>query len=355
MPFLFLFHSHNIKRTHNLNLIRTLLTTTSVRSGLVPTFNTSNDKNKMVTKLGLSRISSVVLTGKPNTSLPSEFNVNLNQFLPEAISAVGVVTGFMASGDWDKLDGLVERDCIESLQTTMAKFNSVEKELVFLNPDDVFLAFISNPHECSLGNNLHLVTFSQSKLGLVKNMIEENKDLSKIGILELLKENKTIMREVRTKSTMLNVKEDLRDLLKHRLHLVSVLKRNDLKRHEQELQKHKAMAKEYNKKVKTLRDFMDNISADKPLAVLATNEIVVCNYRFQRNSNESPWIITEVGHIKSHQAWAPIFKARWKARLVLNTMISIKYGSNYDFCNVLRADYVSLLMALLLFIILPMI
>lgn len=268
---------------------------------------------------------------------------------------MGVVTSHMAAGDWDKLEGLVDRDCINNMEANMDRFNSVQKELVVLNPDDVFLSFISNPNDCDSGKNLQLVTFSQPKLGLVKKLILENEELSGKGIFELLRENKKTMREIREKAAMLNTKEDLKNLMKHRIHVERLKKSNKLQEHEEELQKHKVMAKVYNSKVKRVKEHMDNISANKPLSLLATNEIVVGNYRLQRDNYESPWTITELAQINSQQAWAPIFRARWKARLALTTTVSIIYGYNYSFYTILRADYVSLYIALLLLITLPMV
>ena len=91
------------------------------------------------------------------------------------------------------IDTLVDRGCINSLKASMLNMNTVQKELVVINPEDVFLSFIANPSACDSGKDLHLVTFSQPKLGLVKAMVEENKDLASMGILEMLKENKAMV------------------------------------------------------------------------------------------------------------------------------------------------------------------
>jgi len=348
LPIIYHLTHRRVPRLHSLGLLRTFFTSSSTRSGLAPSFSSSKNIKKMVTKLGVNRVSSIIFTGKPNTQLPSEFGIKDDQFIPGAISAVGVVTNLMASGDWDQLEGLVDRNCISNLQASMVKFNSVQQELVVLNPDDVFLSFISNPTDCDSGKNLHLVTFSQPKLGLVKSIILENKGLSEKGFFELLKENKNTMRDIKEKTAALNTKQDLRNLLNHRILVERLKKGNKVKEHEEELQKHKVMAKVYNSKVQRVKEHMDNISANKPLSLLATNEIVVGNYRLQRDSHDSPWTITELAQINSQQAWAPIFRARWKARLTVNTVISIMYGYNYNFYTILRADYVSLYFAFLL-------
>merc|ERR1719431_786019 len=121
----------------------------------------------------------MIVTGKPNRPFPPEFQVDLEEFLPGAISAAGVVTSSMSAGDWGSLEGLVDRDCINSLQATMHSMDKVQKDLVVLNPEDVFLSFISNPDTCESGNNLHMVTFSLPRLEQMKEMIKENKELSK--------------------------------------------------------------------------------------------------------------------------------------------------------------------------------
>ena len=136
-----------------------------------PTFSSSGDTDSIVTKLGPNRISTMIITGKPNRPLPPSYNVDLEEFLPGAISAVSEVTGKMAEDDWDSLSGLVEQRCVSSLRPVISALSPEERELTKLNSDDVFLSFISNPENCESGNDFHIVTFSLPQLGEAKSLV----------------------------------------------------------------------------------------------------------------------------------------------------------------------------------------
>lgn len=243
-------------KTPSLSLLRTLVSSTPCRRALAPTYSSTGNTARIVSSLGPDRIITMITTGKPNKPLPSEFQVNLDEFLPAAVSAAGVVTSSMSSGDWEGLVGLVDRVIITGLQISMVKMDRVQQDLVVVNPDDVFFSFVSNPEQCESGNDLRLVTFSLPKLGQVKAMMKENKKLAR------------------------ETEENINTLYKE-------------------------------------------------------NEILIGNFRFMRDSPTSQWIITEVAQINSMQAWATIFKIRWKSRLAL----SLKTG--WDFHTLLRADYIT--------------
>jgi len=270
-----------------ISILRTLTSSSPCRSALAPTFSSTGKTDQIVSKLGPSRISTMIVTGKLNRPFPSEFQVDLDEFLPGSVSAVGVVTTSVSSGDWAALEGLVDRDCITSLQDSVDRMDKVQRELVVTNPDDVFLSFVSNPDNCDSGNNLHLVTFSLPKLGEIKNTVRENKELS--GEMEQ------------------KIKECIDG--------------------EKDKEKMKVMVEgvvnEYKSKMVDPHD------------VFKANEIIIGNYRFVRSSPNSQWTITEVAQINSLQAWAAIFKLRWKGRLMIATR------GGYEFYSILRADYMS--------------
>lgn len=146
-------------------------------SVLAPTFSSSGDTESIVTKLGPNRIATMIITGRPNRPLPDSFNVDLEEFLPGAISAVSVVTSAMAEDDWESLPGLVEARCISNLRPMMSGLSPEERELTRLRSDDVFLSFISNPENCASGTDLKLVTFSLPQLGEAKSLVDKNKEV----------------------------------------------------------------------------------------------------------------------------------------------------------------------------------
>merc|ERR1719158_262302 len=112
----------------------------------------------------------MIMTGKPVRPFPASYEVKLDEFTPAAISAVSMVTRAMADGEWETLTGLVDDQCIREMKSIMALLSSNEKELSVVNSEDVFFSFISNPTNCSSGNDLHLVLFFLPHLGLVKSM-----------------------------------------------------------------------------------------------------------------------------------------------------------------------------------------
>ena len=145
-------------------------------SSLAPSFSSTGDTSSIVTKLGPNRISTMIITGKPNRPLEDSFNVDLEEFLPSAISALSMVTSAMAEDDWETLSGLVDKRCISNLRPVISSLSPEERGLVKLNSDDVFLSFISNPENCDSGNDLNIVTFSLPQLGRVKSLVAENKE-----------------------------------------------------------------------------------------------------------------------------------------------------------------------------------
>ena len=130
-----------------------------------PTFSSTNDKSKIVARLGLPNIASMVLSGKPNRPFPDSYQVDLDSFTPSAISAVSMITEAMSQQDWDSLEDLVHDDCIVGLRDIVKSQSQEERHLVHLKTEDVFFSFISNAENCESGNSLNLVTFSCPNLG----------------------------------------------------------------------------------------------------------------------------------------------------------------------------------------------
>jgi len=280
-----IFTQHMIPRTNryiwNKTFIRCIASTIPRKSALAPSYSSTGDVGKIVSKLDPNRIATMIMSGKPNRPFPPEFQVDLEQFLPGAVSAAGIVTNCVSNSDWESLEGLVERSCIESLKESVKDMDEVQKGLVKLNPDDVFLSFVSNPDKCEDGNNLNLVTFSLPNLGQIKQMVTANKEFAK---------------EIEEK----------------------------IKASQGDVQEKMAMMEEYKSKV----------AENDPHSLFKANEIVIGNFRMVRNNAQSDWTITEVSQINSMQAWLNIFKLRWKGRL------SIATRSGNDFYSVLRYDYI---------------
>ena len=130
-----------------------------------PTFSSSNDTSKIVARLGLPNIATMVLSGKPNRPFPDSYQVDLDSFTPAAISAVSMITEAMSQQDWDSLEDLVQEDCTVELKNIMDNQSEEERQLVHLKTEDVFFSFISNAENCQSGNSLNLVTFSCPNLG----------------------------------------------------------------------------------------------------------------------------------------------------------------------------------------------
>lgn len=252
-----------------------------------PTFSSTTDKSKIVARLGLPNIASMVLSGKPNRPFPDSFQVDLETFNPAAISAVSMITEAMSHQDWDSLEDLVHNDCVAELRNIINNQSEEERQQVKLKPENVFFSFISNAENCQSGNSLNLVTFSCPNLGEAKGMI---------------KQKKTLFDEVN-------------------------------KEIETRLQQDKQNAKEFiSERMANLKEDMEKYN---PHEILKESDIVIGNYKFERDSPTEEWLITEVSQKSSVDAWHPIFRLRWKGRL----MIATKAG--FDFYKVLRVDYMT--------------
>merc|ERR1712181_75350 len=96
-------------------------------------------------------------------------------------------------------------------------------------------------------------------------------------------------------------------------------------------------------KVEMMEEAKAKTSSNDPHDLLKANEILIGNFRFVRASPSSQWTITEVAQINSLQAWASIFRLRWRGRLNIATR------GGYEFYTILRIDYTTDYIALMTF------
>jgi len=242
-------------------------------------FSSTGDPSSLVSKLGVNRISSVIVTGKPHRAMPQAFNLDLEgEFFPGAKAAVEVVTKLILKKEWDSLNGLLTEQCIQGIQHNMTQ------EFDVIKPDDIFLTFISNSGDSSFegGNNLNLVTFSFPNLGDIK-----------LRILESDGKLKAFKQQLNNPSPGTDPKLLLEDI----------------------------------------REFQEDFKANNPYNEIREGDFIIGNFRFKRSSPTSEWEIHEVGLIDSSVALPFPFKFRWKGRLLLSLRMKT------DFLNVLRYDY----------------
>ena len=84
-----------------------------------------------------------------------------------------------------------------------------------------------------------------------------------------------------------------------------------------------------------LQEFDKQVNSDDPHKLFQQNEIIVGNYRMKRETSSHEWTVSEVAQISSVTAWPWPFKMRWKGRL------SIATRGGYDFYKLLRVDYLT--------------
>ena len=152
------------------------------------------------------------------------------------------------------------------------------RELVALDPEDVFLSFVSNEKDCDNGNNLNLVTYSFHKLQSIN------------GFKNRFKERLAEMKES-----------------------------GELNRESYE---------------RAFNESKEEFGID-PDEVLKASNIVISNYRLVRQSPSSEWTFTEVGQANVADSMSSFFAWKWKARLTIHAKTGI------PFLTVLRADLVT--------------
>jgi hypothetical protein len=240
----------------------------------------------MVTRLGIARMASVVVRGAPNAPLPEPYKVNRGEFLEGAAGAAGLVTRAAAEGDWAGLEGLLEPACAARLREQLDAMAEEERGLVVLNPADVFLSFISNPHNCEEGCSLILVTYSLPGLEQVK----------------LLSDSLDTIKEQSEKETMSNIMT------------------GDIQTPSQIWQEAKKVKVEIKQTHKEQRRILKN------------NKIVIGNYRLVRTGVTGEWTISELGQTPLETAFHLPFSFRWR------TLLEISCLTGTAFLKLLRFD-----------------
>jgi len=257
-----------------------------VANPAAPTFNSTGDTSTLVTKLGLSKIGHVIIRGKVNIPFPKSYNLNIDEFLPVATEAAGLVTQAASQGNWEDLEGLVDSACIEGLKSQLESYSQPLRDLIVLDPEDVFLSFIANDVDNQDGNNLQVVTFSLpgfSKVRQVQGVVRKR--------MEELKEMKELNNE-RLKEIIAEVREE---------------------------------------------------NSIDPQAIFNDNEILIGNYRLERQNPDSQWTITEVGQSNMRDCMQAYFRFRWRGRLGIHLKL------DKPFLSVLRVDYFTDWIALMIF------
>ena len=149
-----------------------------------------------------------------------------------------------------------------------------EKQLVSLEPENVFYSFVSNINSDSdSGRNLNLVTYSLPRLSEVKSRYEQCKKM-KI-------ETKQKVDEIKLRGA--GSQEEANQMLKA-----------------------------------VFLEHKDKIDAIHPGKLLKENEIVIGNYRFKKQGSSEDWVLKEVSQINSVKGWPAIFRYDPNSVIVIN-------------------------------------
>jgi len=268
-------------------LARGFVTSSKWLSKEAQTFSSSKDPKQCVTSLGIEKISSLILSGKPNKPLPAEFNLDIEEFNKGAAAAVEVVTRGLADGDYSSLEGLVTDQCIASLKQLNLQLLSEEKrKLLAVNSSDIFFNMLAEIKAKPSYNEVLFVTFSFPKLGNLKMMHEEFESKMKAAT-------------------------------------------DDFKAGVTDQQQFKEITQD------SIKGYRESAAEHNMYQMFQENEILIGNYRFIREDTSSSWIISQISQVNSAETWHPFIKTKWKGRLFMH----LKFG--YDFYKVLRYDYLS--------------
>jgi len=252
---------------------------------MAPSYSSTGDMNKVVTSLGIQRVSTMIMSGKPNRPFPEEFGIDIDSFTEGGKQAIELVTKCLEEQDYSSLDGLVSDSCISRLQTSLKDLTNEEKEYLSVNSSDIFFSFIPSFKIDSEQQSLILVTFSLPGLSHIKSTIASNKEEFEASMKEIVQEAKDGKIEASA------IKESLNEKL-------------------------------YKN------------GPNDPHQMFQTNEIIIGNYTFNRDGKNSDWTLAEISQVNSVTAWAWIFRKRWKGRLGLSLR-------GMDFHKVLRYDYMT--------------
>merc|ERR1719180_155553 len=84
-------------------------------------------------------------------------------------------------------------------------------------------------------------------------------------------------------------------------------------------------------------------NCNDPQAIFNDNEILIGNYRLERQNSDSQWTVTEVGQANMRDSMQAYFRFRWRGRL------GIHLKMDKPFLTVLRVDYFTDWVALMIF------
>ena len=270
---------------------RSISYTKSFNSPLSPTYSTCGDTKKLVTKLSLTNVFNVILEGNPNKTLSTD--CMMNDFMPSATEAVGLVTKAASEGDWDSLEGLVEPRCINSLRETLEGMGEVEKAYVMLNPKDVFLSFISKPEKDVHDNYVNIVIYSLPGLEHIVNSVSEIELNTKLKQAQVLEEAKENLIKGRLNKSWLDLDLEVSKVIEE----------------DSEMGKMK----------------------EKITEIFTTNDIVIGSYQLVRDQVGSEWTLSEAGQMRLKEAFMlPLSVARWRL------LLGISFRFSKPFLEVLR-------------------
>jgi len=255
----------------------------------VPSFSSTGSLEKVVTSLGINRIATMIMSGKPNRPFPEQFEVDLDEMSEGGKQAISVVSQCLERGTYDELEGLVSGQCISGLKSNLESLTPEERNSLGVKPEDIFFSFIPEFNFKQENQSLLLVTFWFPHLEELKEAIRTNRQEMDDKMKEILADAKE------GKLEKGEVKESIKESLKESQ---AKLKGNDTH------------------------------------LIFQQNEIIIGNFRFERKDQNSQWTIVEMSQINSVNAWAYIFRKRWKGRLG----ISLR---GVDFYKVLRYDYMT--------------
>lgn len=153
------------------NRPRSVKVTSCIRpmSSVVPTFTTI-DQGDTRAKFGRRLFYDSMMFGKSaNLQLPESYEADIDGFKQGAIGAVAVVTRAMSRGNWNKLSGLVEPQCITKLKKIMDNWHGDARDLVIVREEDVFHSQVSFSSKANDENDIYLMIFSLPMLGKARS------------------------------------------------------------------------------------------------------------------------------------------------------------------------------------------
>jgi len=272
--------------------VRGFATSNSWLSKEAPTFSSSGDPKTCVTSLGLNRIATLILSGKPNKPVPDKFNVDIEEFGEGATLAVEVVTRGLADGDYSSLEGLVSEECIDSLKgQNLQNLNDEKKNLLAVNASDIFFHMLAEIEIKPTHSEILFVTFSLPQLGMCKVLQQEHA------------KNKEAF-NVKMKEALADIKAGVID---------------------------KDQLKEVTEK--NIKEFKESVNDNDSFKMFKENEIQIGNYRFTIDNTSSNWVISQISQVNTVGVWPWIFRQRWKGRVGMH----LKGG--FNFYKILRYEY----------------